>query len=192
MTANTVARRDDAILIVVDEQERLASIMERRASVASATEKLVRTAGLLGVPVIVTRQYPKGLGESEAGLVRTLADVEAAGADVTHVDKVAFDCFREPQFAYAVTTIGREQLVIVGMETHICIAQTVLSALRAGFDVHVVADACCSRDEANHQVALDRLRGAGAVVTTCESVMYEFVGEAGTDEFKALLAIVKS
>ena len=192
MTATTMARREDAVLIVVDEQERLASLMDRRASVASATGKLVRTAGLVGVPIVVTRQYPKGLGESEAGLVRTLADVEEAGSTVTHIDKLAFDCFREPRFTRAVTALGREQLVIVGMETHSCITQTALSALDAGFDVHVVADACCSRDQATHDVALDRLRAAGATVTTSESVMYELVGEAGTDEFKALLAIVKS
>ena len=192
MTATTMARREDAVLIVVDEQERLASLMDRRASVASATEKLVRTAGLVGVPIVVTRQYPKGLGESEAGLVQTLADVEEAGSEVTHVDKLAFDCFREPRFTRVVTALGREQLVIIGMETHICITQTALSALDAGFDVHVVADACCSRDQATHDVALDRLRAAGATVTTSESVMYELVGEAGTDEFKALLAIVKS
>jgi len=192
MIATTMARREDAVLIVVDVQERLASLMDRRASVASATEKLVRTAGLVGVPIVVTRQYPKGLGESEAGLVQTLADVEEAGSEVTHVDKLAFDCFREPQFTCTVTALGREQLVIVGMETHICITQTALSALHAGFDVHVVADACCSRDQATHDVALDRLRAAGATVTTSESVMYELVGEAGTDEFKALLAIVKS
>ena len=191
MPANTVARRDDAILLVVDEQERLASAMDRRDSVTTATVKLVRAARLVGLPIVVTRQYPKGLGDLDGALAEALAAAEADGADVGRVDKVAFDCFREPQFAYAVTASSREQLLIVGMETHICIAQTALSAARGGFDVHVVADACCSRENAHHVLALERLRAAGIAVTTCESVMYELVAEAGTEEFRALLDIVK-
>ena len=192
MPANTVARRDDAILVVVDEQERLASVMDRRESVATATSKLVRAAYLVGLPIVVTRQYPNGLGDLEEALAEGLAAAEADGADISRVDKVAFDCFREPQFAYAVTATSREQLLIAGMETHICVAQTALSAVRAGFDVHVAADACCSRDAAYHALALERLRAAGVSITTCESVMYELVGEAGTEEFRTLLGIVKA
>jgi len=151
----------------------------------------VRTAVLVGVPIVVTRQYPKGLGDIERALAETLGTAEAVNARVTYVDKLAFDCFREPQFAGAITVTARKQLILAGMETHICITQTALSALRGGFDVHVAADACCSRDDAHHMLALQRLRKAGAVITASESAMYEFVGEAGTDEFRALLGIVK-
>jgi len=85
----------------------------------------------------------------------------------------------------------RRQLVIAGMESHICVVQTALAALREGYDVHVVGDGCCSRDMAAHESAMARLRAAGAVITTTESVLYELVGEAGTDEFRELLGIVK-
>jgi nicotinamidase-related amidase len=189
MPANTTASREDAVLLVVDEQERLAAVMERREGVLAATVRLVRTAALVGVPIVVTRQYPKGLGETEPGVVEALRAAEEMGARVLRVDKVAFDCFREPSFAETLT--GRTQILLAGMETHICVTQTTLSALRAGFDVHVAADACCSRDATCHDLALLRLREADAAITVSESVMYELVGVAGTDEFKALLGIVK-
>lgn len=191
MPANTIASRDDAVLVVVDEQERLAVAMRHRESVLAATVGLVRTATLVGVPMVVTRQYPKGLGDLEPALTDALAVAGASNARVGRADKCTFDCFGEPEFARAFAATGRTQLVLVGMETHICITQTALSAMRAGLDVHVVADACCSRDDVNHALGLDRLRAAGATVTVAESVMYEFVGEAGTDEFRALLGIVK-
>jgi nicotinamidase-related amidase len=191
MPANTIASRDDAVLVVVDEQERLASAMQHREPVLTATVALIRTAVLVGVPLVVTRQYPKGLGDLEPALADALSAAESVNAQIGRADKRTFDCFAEQEFASAFAATGRTQLVLVGMETHICITQTALSAMRAGFDVHVVADACCSRNDANHALALDRLRAAGANVTVSESVMYEFVGEAGTDEFRALLGIVK-
>ena len=189
-TAATVARRDDAVLLVIDIQERLATAMSRKDVVVGASRKLVRTAALVGVPVIVTRQYPNGLGDVEPA-VREVVESAAASAPAAWVDKVAFDCFAEPGFVHALTATGRKQLVISGMETHICVAQTALSAIAAGFDVHVVGDGCCSRDASSHETALARLRVAGAVVTTTESVLYELVGVAGTEEFRSLLRIVK-
>jgi nicotinamidase-related amidase len=191
MTPNSIARRNDAALVVIDDQERLASAMERREQVLKATIRLVRVAALVGMPIIVTRQYPKGLGDTEPALAQAISDAEKSGARVFSADKVTFDCACEPAFVEALSSAGRSQLVLTGMETHICVTQTALSTRASGHDVHVVADACCSRDDENHRIALDRMRHAGAVVTTSESVMYELVGAAGTDEFKALLGIVK-
>ena len=191
MTSGTIARRGDALLVVVDIQERLSAVMPDRERVLSAVGKLVRTSALVGVPVIVTRQYPKGLGDLDGGVAEPIAAAQREGASVTLTDKVTFDCFGEPGFVEALAPLGRRQLLLVGMETHICVTQTVLSALAEEFDVHVVADACCSRDASSHDTALERMRAAGAVVTTTESVMYELVGAAATDEFRALLDIVK-
>lgn len=186
----SIVQRDTAVLIVIDMQERLAAAMERRAAVLEAADKLVRTAALMGVPIIVTRQYPKGLGDVEAVLRSTL-EAPAEKTVVHWVDKMAFDCFEEPSFAADFAHLGRTQLVLAGMESHICVTQTALSALKGGYDVHVVADACCSRDSAPHKIALARLRAAGAAITVAESVQYELAGVAGTDEFRALLRIVK-
>lgn len=191
MNADTVARRSDAVLVVIDVQERLSAVMENRDRVRSATVRLIRTAALVEVPIIVTRQYPRGLGDTDTMLLEAISAAEESGASVTHVDKVTFDCFLEPEFESAVTGTGRTQLILAGMETHICITQTALSAVRGGFECHVVADACCSRDDSHHTLGLDRVRAAGVVATTSESAMYELVGEAGTDEFRALLGIVK-
>lgn len=191
MPLDTIARRDDAVLLVIDLQERLAAAMERREAVLSAVVRLIRVATLVGMPIVVTRQYPKGLGDTEPVLVEALDVARKEGAVVTHSDKTTFDCFGEPSFSEPLAAVGRSQVIIAGMETHICITQTALAALREGLDVHVVADGCCSRDSANHDYALDRIRSAGGVVTVTESVMYELVGAAATDEFRALLGIVK-
>jgi len=188
--AATIARRDDAALLVIDIQERLAVAMPRRDAILSAADKLMRTAALVGVPVVMTRQYPTGLGNVEPQL-REAAESVSDSTTVLWADKVAFDCFAEPAFSAVLGSTGRRQLVIAGMESHICVVQTALSALRDGFEVHVVGDACCSRDAASHESALARMRDAGAVITTTESVLYELVGEAGTDEFRSLLRIVK-
>jgi len=190
MPALSVADRTNAVLVVIDLQERLAAAMTARDSALDAADKLVRVAALTGVPVIATRQYPAGLGDIEPPL-RAALDAAAAQANVTTIDKMAFDCFAEPRFRSGLEATGRRQLVVAGMESHICVTQTALAGLRAAFDVHVVADACCSRDMTAHELALERMRAAGAVITSTESVLYELVGVAGTEEFKALLKVVK-
>jgi len=188
---SAVSCREDAVLVVVDVQQRLAAVMDRRDAVTAAAVRLVKTAALVGVPIVVTRQYPDGLGDTDPTIVQALASVEAAGHEVFRADKFAFDCFADPAFSQIVSATGRSQLIIAGMETHICIAQTALHGLRLGMEVQVAADACCSRDTDAHSLALDRMRAAGAVVSHTESVMYELVGAAGTDEFRSLLRIVK-
>ncbi len=111
---------------------------------------------------------------------------------MAHVDKTAFCACGEPAFLSALESFGRPQVVIVGMETHICVTQTALDLLGRGYRPQVVADACCARRPDDHAIALDRMRAAGVVVTTTQSVMYEAVGVAATDEFRALLEIVKA
>lgn len=189
--ASRLVERDAFVLVLVDIQERLAAVMPRRAEVVAAAVRLAKTAGLVGAPVLVTRQYPEGLGGTVAEVEEVVTTLAAAGVRVTGVDKSAFCCAAEREFVQALRAVERKQVVITGMETHICVAQTALSLVADGYDVQVVADACCSRSDADHEVALARMRQAGVVVTTSESVMYEAVGRAATEEFRALLAIVK-
>jgi nicotinamidase-related amidase len=191
MSLGTVVSRDNAVLVVVDQQERLLAAMERREQVVAASIRLVMTARLVGLPVVVTRQYPKGLGDIDPALRAAVSRAEQDGLSVRRIDKVAFDCFGDVGFVEALTCATRRQLVLVGIETHICVTQTALSALREEYDVHAIADACCSRDILDHTVALERMRAAGAAVSTSESVMYELVGRAATDEFRELLGIVR-
>jgi nicotinamidase-related amidase len=179
------------VLVVVDVQERLAAAMDHRDMVVERVRLLVAAASIVGVPIVVTRQYPRGLGDLCPEIGSALTAAEADGARVKRADKVAFDCFGEPEFVRLIESCDCRQMVIAGMESHICITQTALAALRGGYGVHVVADACCSREKAASDTALARLACAGAVVTTAESVAYELVGQAGTPEFKRLLAAVK-
>lgn len=183
--------RDDFVLVVIDVQERLAAAMERKDHVIKSVSRLARTAAMLGAPLIVTRQYPKGLGSTVPELETVFSGLAASGGVVKEIDKTAFCCAKEADFSQVLAATGRRQVVLAGMETHICVTQTALALLEEGYDVHVAEDACCSRDATHHHVALDRLRFAGVTVTTGESVMYEAVGRAGTDEFRELLGIVK-
>ena len=180
-----------ATVVIIDFQERLAAAMPARERVLSRASLVVRAAGIVGAPILVTRQYPRGLGDTEPSLEVVIGEQQGSDPSGWTTDKVTFDCFETPAFVAAVCASPRRQLVLAGMETHICVTQTALSALREGFDVHVVADACCSRDDSCHDYALRRLIAAGAVMTTAESVAYELVGRAGTDEFKRLLEAVK-
>lgn len=184
MTGSLTVSREDCALVLIDIQERLVGVMRRRDEVVATAVLLARCAAALGIPVLVTRQYPKGLGDTVEGLR------EATGqADV--IDKLSFDCSAEPGFISHLERTGRRQVVLAGMEAHICVAQTALGLLERGYDVQVVADAVCSRRDEDRDVALDRLRAAGVVVTTAESTVYEALGRAGTPEFRTVLEAVK-
>jgi nicotinamidase-related amidase len=177
--------RSNVVLVIVDVQERLARVMSRREEVLGAIVLLVRVARALDVPVIVTRQNPDGLGD----VVPEIA--EALPSDALIVDKYAFCCGAEASFADTLASVDRGQVVLVGMEAHICIAQTALALLERGSLVHVAADAVCSRRDADRDGALARLQAAGAEITCAESVAYELVERAGTEEFRQVLRSVK-
>lgn len=185
MTDARVVRCDEVALVVVDVQERLAGVMPRRDEVVASAAMLARAAVVLGIPVIITRQYPQGLGE-------TVTELAEAVPDAVVVDKVDFSCPAEPAFRDALERTGRRQVVLAGMETHICVTQTALALLAADYEVYVVADATCSRRDRDHAGALERLRAEGVVVTASESVIYEALGRAGTPAFRQVLEIVKS
>lgn len=185
MSGAPVLRRESAVFVLIDMQQRLADAMPRRDAVVAAAVLLARAAAALDMPVIVTRQYPKGLGDTVPGIAE-------ATAGVVPVDKTSFSCPAEPAFQERLADTGRRQVVLAGMETHICVTQTALALHAEGYEVHVVADAVCSRRDADHAVALDRLRAAGVVVTTAESAVYEALGEAGTPAFSEVLAAVKA
>lgn len=185
-----LVHRGSLVLVVVDVQEKLANAMAERDRVAGAIVRLIGFAELVGAPIVVTRQYPEGLGDTVPEIAAAL-DEASRTVSVATVDKTSFCACDEPLFLEALYETGRSQVVVAGIESHICVTQTALTLAKKTYPVHVVADACCAIREADHQVAMDRLRAAGVVVTTSESVMYEAVSRAGTDEFKRLLAIVK-
>ncbi len=183
--ANPLARlsRERALLFVIDLQEKLLPAVHEADACVAAAVKLIRGCQALGVPVIATEQYPAGLGPT-CQSVRVLLGTEAP------IEKLLFSgCVQSVRDAIAAR--GRDQLIITGTEAHVCVQQTVLDLLRDETDVWVCADAIASRRPFDCEMALHRMRQAGAVITTTESVLFELLGQAGTDDFKRILKIVK-
>jgi nicotinamidase-related amidase len=168
--------RNRATLIVVDVQEGFRPY-ESFAGVADACAKLVQAARILDVPRVVSEQYPKGLGHTapEVGL-----------EDELTIEKSVFSAARADGFDLG----GREQAVVCGIETHVCVSQTVHDLLERGIEVHVPADAVGSRHAIDYERGLERLERAGAVVTTVEAALFELLERAGTPEFKAIQKLI--
>ncbi len=173
--------RDDAVLVIIDMQERLLPVIHDRDKILDNTVKLAQFANILHLPVIVTEQ--EKLGPTVPRLRDELAGVKTFG-------KITFDCFGEEAFRASLGLLARNTLILAGIEAHICVAQTALAALDR-YSVQIVADACGSRDPFNRDVALERLRQEGATITTTEMAVYELLQKAGTPEFKAVLPLVK-
>jgi nicotinamidase-related amidase len=177
-------RRDQAVLVLVDVQERLHAEMPRRETVALNLVKLSEAAGLLKVPVVVTEHAAKAFGP-------TIEPVRAALRGVVPVPKMVFSCFGSEEFRGALASLGRKQVVVAGYEAHVCVCQTALDAQAAGYQVHVVRDACGSRTDGDYAVGLDKMAGAGVLPASTETVIFELLEKAGTDEFRALLPVIK-
>lgn len=183
-SANLAARREDSVLLVVDLQERLLPAMEGHEAVLKFSQRIVDAATRLAVPVICTEQYPKGLGPTVAPLQTLLGNAK-------RFEKLAFSCCGADGLMEYLRSLGRSQVVVVGIETHVCVEQTVLDLLSAGLRVYVAADAVSSRRPLDRYVALDLMRQAGAAITTTEAVMFQWLRVAGTSEFKDVSRLVR-
>lgn len=182
-----LARAADSALVVIDIQERLAAAMVPASleAVVRNTRILIRAAARLGVPVLATEQYPKGLG-------RTVAELfEVFPAGTQGLEKTCFTCAGAESFSTELGASGRSQLILAGMEAHVCVLQSALELQAAGREVFVVEDACCSRKQENHANAINRLRAAGIVVTNTESVLFEWLRDARHEHFKAISALLR-
>lgn len=174
-------------LVVVDIQRRLAAAMadEDRARVMRNAAILIQAAGLLNVPLIASEQYPKGLGPTEEDVAWHFPE------DLAVVEKTCFACTGDAEFRNSLTANNRRQVVLTGMETHVCVLQTALGLRADGYAVFVVEDGVCSRQESNHRNALERLRDAGVVITNSESVLFEWLRDASHEHFKQISALIK-
>ncbi|MEP6863197.1 MAG: isochorismatase family protein [Deltaproteobacteria bacterium] len=177
-----------AALLVVDIQERLVPAMPEAAlaQVIKNTRILITAARTLHLPIVVSQQYPKGLGP-------TIAPIEDAldGAAVHRFDKLEFSAEAAPGFASLVPKLGRDQWIVCGMETHVCVYQTVRGLVTRGYQAHVVADAVSSRTKANWKIGLGLAERAGAIVTSSEVCVFDLLERAGSDEFKLLAKAIK-
>ncbi|MGH9432450.1 MAG: isochorismatase family protein [Terriglobia bacterium] len=178
--------RDTAVMLAVDLQYSLLSVMFEAERVVRNATLLLRSAEIMRVPRLLTTQYAKGLGNLHR-------EIERAVDGVRVLDKSNFSCFGDPGFLPALEAIApqADTLLIFGVESHICVAQTALGALEAGLRVHVAADAVSSRTPENWQVGLKRMERAGIIISSTEMMVYELLGRAGTPEFRAIHALVK-
>ncbi len=178
--------RARAALIVVDVQERLSAAMD-----PAELAQLVRNAGILlesaqelAIPVLFTEQYVKGLGP-------TLAELRAKAPAALFHEKLTFSCCGNAAFVEQLKSTGRRQVILCGMETHVCVLQTAIDLIEQGYDVHVVKDAVTSRSRANWHTALEAMMLAGAVPTCTESVVFQLLQVAGSESFRKLSRLVK-
>ncbi len=185
-----VARRpleaEQCALIVVDIQQKLLPPIFNKEMLVRNSQLLVRLAKILSIPIMITTQYSKGLGA-------TVPEVSSLLPDVTAIDKLEFGCFGSERFRAGLKALpgNRNTVLLCGMETHICVMQTALGALNDGYLVHIASDAVSSRSEWNWHVGLDRMRAAGAVISSTEMMMYELLRCSGTAQFKEMLSHLK-
>jgi nicotinamidase-related amidase len=177
-------RRDQAVLVLIDVQERLHAEIARRDEAAANLVKLAEAAKILGIPVVVTEHAVKAFGP-------TIGPVRSALASYAPFHKLVFSCFGSEEFRAKFESLGRRQVVVAGYETHVCVCQTALDAQAAGYQVHLVRDASGSRTDANGSIGVEKMSGAGVLPASTETVIFELLQRAGTDEFRALLPVIK-
>jgi nicotinamidase-related amidase len=177
---------DQCALVVVDVQEKLLAPIFHKDQLVRNTKLLIRAAQVLKIPALVSTQYAKGLGGTVTEIASLLPETEP-------IDKQLFSCFGSDVFCSLLKRLpgNRNTLLLCGMETHICVMQTALAALSEGYLVHVASDAVSSRAEWNWKVGLDRMRVAGAVISSTEMMIYELVRSSGSPAFKELLPHLK-
>lgn len=185
--ASLLTCTEESQLVVVDVQGRLASAMpeQERERVLRQAGILAQAAGRLNIPVLATEQYPKGLGPTAPPVAEALPPATPL------FEKTCFSCGGAEGFLNALASGDRKQVVLAGMESHVCVLQTALELQGQGFQVFVVEDAVCSRSASNHRNALERMRQAGIIVTNTESVLFEWLRDAGHEHFKAVSALIK-
>lgn len=182
----SLLQRERTVLVVVDLQAKLLPAIAENDRVLRNNLLLLRLARVLELPVVLTTQYRKGLGP-------TVDAVAAEAPGVEPLDKLSFGCFGDEAFLARLGALpGRDQLLVSGIESHICVMQTVLGALGRGYTVHLASDAVGSRTEANRQVGLSRMERAGAFLSSAEMAAYELLARSDGDAFKRMLPHLKA
>jgi len=183
-----ILNREEAVLLVVDVQGKLVPAIHKDLYTRSLKNMqiAIEAAGTLGLPILLTEQYPKGLG-------RTVPEVMQAldGKDYRLYEKMTFSCARDEGFLSAVSDLARRQVIMVGMETHVCVYQTSVDLSRAGYSLFILDDAVSSRSLHNYQSGLQALRDAGCTVVSTETAIFQLLKVAATPEFKKVVSLIK-
>lgn len=175
---------ENAAMLVVDVQGKLARMMHEKEFFFENIQKMIKGAKILDIPIIWIEQYPKGLGV-------TIPEVADLLTNLKPVEKITFNACLNENFVQVISSINRKQVIIVGMETHICVYQSTIGLLDLGYDVHIISDAVSSRTIENKKIGLEMMKSAGAHLTGTETVLFELLQVAEGDKFKEVLQIVK-
>jgi nicotinamidase-related amidase len=176
--------KEDALLVVIDIQTKLFPHIHEGAAVAEAASRAIRGFRALGVPVLVTEQVPAALGP-------TIEELRKETEGIVPIEKSAFSCCGEKAFTAAIAATGRRKILLAGIESHVCVYQTARDLVEGGYEVYLLADAVSSRRESDRTIALRRLEQMGVRLFTVEMALFEILREAGTDDFRKILRIVK-
>jgi len=176
--------RTNSVLIVIDVQGKLADAVQRSELLQENVRKLIEAAHILDIPILVTEQYPKGLGHTVPLLSKALADAPV-------IEKTSFSCCGALQFEHAMMELHKTDVILCGIEAHVCVYQTARDLLARGYNVHLVSDAVSSRTEENRHVGIHAMERRGAVLTSTEMLLFELLEESGTEMFKKISSLVK-
>lgn len=177
--------RNDSVLVVIDVQEGYRNQTFEHERMVKCVRRLVEAAKIVGVPILVTEQYPKGLGHIQPEVAEGFPPEQAV------FEKMSMSCCRQPAFADRLTAQGRSQIVVCGIEAHACVNQTVHDLLERGYEVHVPYDAISARFPTDYRIAWEKVIGSGAVPSTVEMVCLEWIRTAEAPEFKAIHRLIK-
>lgn len=175
---------DNALLLIVDVQDKLVNMLEKNI-IAAKTSILAATANTLEIPTIVTEQYPQGLGET-VHLVKSKLSPNAS-----YFEKSSFSALEQPEVTQKIKESGKKQIIICGIESHICVLQSTIDLINEGYEVFVVKDACASRNKYEFKLSIERLKEVGAIITCVEMVIFELLGSAKHPKFKELQSLIK-
>jgi nicotinamidase-related amidase len=184
MSTRAMLTTDNTVLVVIDFQERLFPVMHDKEKLLRNVVKLIRGAKVLEIPILLTEQYPKGLGP-------TIPEIKELLPDLKPIEKVCFNCCDEEAFCRSLESLKRKQVLIAGIEAHICVYQTAMALKRAGYEVQVVGDCASSREPENKLASLFKMGAAGINPTTTEMALFELLRVAKGDKFKQISSIAK-
>lgn len=176
---------EDTLALIIDFQERLLPVIHDSETVIQNSSILVKGLKALGVPMITTQQYTKGIGMTVTGIMDSMGD------DFTYYDKVTFSCAEDTEILHKIEESGKKNIIISGVEAHICVLQTVIDLISKGYNVILVEDCIGSRKENDRAVAIQRAAAEGAILTTYESILFELTRVAKTDVFKTISKLIK-
>jgi nicotinamidase-related amidase len=175
---------DKTALVIIDVQEKLSRVMQEKEKLFENLQRLIKGIQILGIPIVVTEQNPNGLGP-------TVPDIASLLTDIKPITKFSFSCCGEEPFMREIEKLNRKQILLTGIETHICVYQTAIDLIEAGYEVHTMVDCVSSRTIENKNLALDKMKSEGAMLTSVEIALFELLRTAKSPKFKDLSKIVK-